>query len=73
MLAIAEMQEAARLVEINGDEAFHSVKDRFGEEVALLLAIAHLRRNFGSMQTYPPDPSIDRRVVLHLQARDMLE
>ena len=66
------MQEAARLIEIDGDEAFETVSRRFGESVALLLLVAHLRRGFGAMKAYPPDPEIEGKVLARLQELGLL-
>lgn len=66
-LSIEEMQAAAKLIEVDGNEAFKTVSARFGEDAAKLLLIAHLRRSRGSMDVYPPPPSIDRRVEEDLQ------
>jgi hypothetical protein len=61
-LTIEQMQAAVKLIEIDGDDAFNAVRDQYGEQVARLILIAHLRRSFGSMNSYPPHPAIDTQV-----------
>ncbi|NTW22697.1 hypothetical protein HGA34_04135 [Candidatus Falkowbacteria bacterium] len=58
VLSIEEMNEAARLVEIDGIEAYATVSKVYGEETAMLLIVAHLRRAHGSMDGFPPDPPV---------------
>lgn len=67
MLSIVEMQTAAKMIEVDGDEGYHACCRSFGEEVATLLLVAHLRRSFGSMESFPSDPAIDERVEHHLR------
>ncbi len=67
MLSLEQMQEAAKMVEVDGVEAYRSVSLKFGEEVARLLLVAHLRRGFGAMATYPPNPSINAAVEVSLR------
>ena len=62
MLSISDMQAAAKLIEADGHEAYHTVTARYGEEIARILLVAHLRRSLGAMDSYPSDPSIDDRV-----------
>lgn len=64
MLIIDQIQAAARMVEHEGVDCFHTIKERVGEDVALALIIAHLRREFGGGKGgYPSDTSIDAKVV----------
>lgn len=73
MLSIGDMQEAAKLIEVDGDEAYHAVSARYGEDVARLLLVAHLRRSFGAMESFPSDPSIDGRVEDFLRERGITD
>lgn len=62
MLTISDMNHAAKMIEVDGDEAFNAVSDLYGDQVAKLLLITHIRRREGSMNQYPPDLSIDKLV-----------
>lgn len=53
---------AAKAIESDGTEGFRKAINFVGTEVALALLLAHLRRNHGSMQGWPADPSIDTKV-----------
>ena len=72
MLIIDQIQTAARMIEHDGVECFHVVKERFGEDVALALVIACLRREFGGGKSYPSDPSIDAKVVEFLKKEHII-
>ncbi len=72
-LQLDEMQEAARLIEIDGDEAFHTVSRRYGAQAARLLLVAHLRRAAGSMTGgHPPSRDIDEQVEAALAATGII-
>jgi len=62
LLSLEKIQNAAKMIEADGDEAYFSVRQRYGKEVASILLVAHLRRSFGSMKTFPPDHDIDEKV-----------
>lgn len=57
-----ELQSAAKSIEADGIEAYRSVADRCGRDVALALLVSHLRHQLGSDRSFPPDPEIDERV-----------
>lgn len=59
---IALLQDAAKKIEADGLEGIGSAVRLVGMPMALALAIAHLRRGFGSMEVWPPDPQIDEQV-----------
>jgi hypothetical protein len=63
MLTIQGINEAVKMFESNGADAFGIVKERYGEYEATLLLVVYLRRSLGSMDTYPADPDIDRLVL----------
>lgn len=71
-LSIQDMQEAAKWIEVDGDEAYRAVSQRYGEDVAKLLLIAHLRRSLGSMEGYPPNPDIDQKVEVLLSEKGIV-
>lgn len=60
-LSLADAQAAAKMIEIDGIEAFQTAC-RYGFDAAYLLLVAHLRRALGSTASYPPDPGIDAQV-----------
>lgn len=51
---LAELQEAAKMIEVDGVEGYHSCARRFGRDVADALVVAHVRRARGALQSYPP-------------------
>jgi hypothetical protein len=71
-LTIQEMQDAAKRIEIDADEAYRTVTRLYGEDVAKLLLIAHLRRAFGAMDQYPPSPDINQKVEDFLREKGIL-
>lgn len=73
MLTLQQMQEAAKLIEIDGVEAYHTTVSRFGLEVAQLLLVAHLRRCFGAMDSYPPNPEIESQVTEQLRKLGLID
>ena len=56
------VQRAAKCIEEEGVEGFDEAQDIVGYEYALVLITAHLRRAYGSMEGFPPDPAIDQKV-----------
>ncbi len=50
---LACYHEAAKMIETDGVEAYHTVSERFGSDVAGALLVAFIRRNLGSMDTFP--------------------
>lgn len=50
---LASYHEAAKMIETDGVEAYHTVSERFGSDVAGALLVAFIRRNHGSMDTFP--------------------
>jgi hypothetical protein len=61
-IRLVDAQAAAKMIEIDGIEAYHIVSERYGQDTALQLLVAHLRRSFGSMETYPSNSEIDDQV-----------
>jgi hypothetical protein len=61
-LSLADAQAAARLIEIDGSEAYQTVSRKYGKDVAFLLLVSHIRHNLGSTQSFPPDSAIDGKV-----------
>ena len=50
---LSNYHDAAKMIETDGIEAYHTVSERFGNDIASALLIAHIRRNLGSMDTFP--------------------
>lgn len=67
-LTLEKMNEAARLIESDGDGAYHIVAKRYGKEVAQLLYIPYLRVRLGSTATWPASPDINAKVIAHLKS-----
>lgn len=67
MLSDGEIHHAAKLIEADGDEAYHTVKRKYGETVARILLIAHLRRSMGAMETFPAPPDLKDKVDEYLK------
>lgn len=70
---LLRLHEAAKKIEIDGMEAFYTANAMVGEEVAMALLIAHLRRNLGSTQGFPPDPAIRTQVDALLRKEDLIK
>lgn len=66
-LTTQEMLEAAKMIETDGVDAFQTVSTRFGRDAAKLLLIALIRRNRGSMNSFPEPPTINQEVEADLQ------
>lgn len=60
------LQQAAKKIEADGCEELHSAAHLVGMPAALALLITHLRRGYGSMNSWPADPEIDAKVVRDL-------
>lgn len=50
---LERFHQAAKMIETDGVEAYHSISRRFGSDIAAALIIAFVRRNHGSMDTWP--------------------
>jgi len=57
---------AAKAIESDGVRGFWKASEIVGAEVALALVVAFLRRDFGSMDTWPAVPEIDLKVDARL-------
>ncbi|MFZ2167467.1 MAG: NADAR family protein [Minisyncoccia bacterium] len=62
MSTIRKYQFAAEAIESDGIEGFKKAEEMTGTEVALALLVAHLRRQFGSVGSWPADPDIIPKV-----------
>lgn len=65
--------EAAKMIEVDGVNAYQTVSERFGKEIAEVLIVAFLRRNLGSMNTFPPKEEIIRQTNAVLSERGLLQ
>lgn len=71
---LTQFHEAAKMIEADGIEAYYSVCERFGEDIAGALLIAHLRRAWGSMKGgWPPSPELVEEVNRVLREDGILE
>lgn len=69
---IEQLQAAAKMIEADGTDAIKSATALVGEDVATALLISHLRRAYGSMDSFPANPNIDRRVNDVLESEYLL-
>ncbi len=69
---ITKLHNAAKIIEVDGDEGVQAATRVAGEEVAIALLIAHLRRASGSMETYPPNPNIELQVNRLLEGKGLI-
>ena len=53
---------AAKAIESDGIGGFRKATEFVDDEVAFALVVAHLRRGYGSMGSWPADPDIDPKV-----------
>lgn len=64
---LAQLHAAARSIEVDGIEAYQSVAERHGREIADVLLVAHLRRGAGAMEAFPTPadvvPKVDELLV----------
>lgn len=70
---LRRLQEAAKLIEIEGTGGYRSTVERFGETTATTLLVALLRREHGSEGTFPPRPEIDGEVMERLRSMGILK
>lgn len=70
-ISLADAQAAAKLIEVDGVEAYRIACGRYGRETAFLLLVCFYRHGFGSMNSYPPDPAIDGKVEQLLRASNI--
>jgi hypothetical protein len=58
---LERFHQAAKIIEIDAEQGYLTCRDRFGYEIATALLVAFYRREFGSMDGYPPrDEVIDK-------------
>ncbi|HEU0051011.1 MAG TPA: hypothetical protein VFQ60_03065 [Patescibacteria group bacterium] len=69
--SLADIQAAAKVIEIDGIEGYYTAAARYGQHTALVLTTAHVRRNL-SNGSYPPDPRVDEQVRLALRMHGIL-
>lgn len=70
---LTRFHQAAKMIETDGVEAYHSVSQRFGSDVATALLIAFIRRNHGSTDAYPPRENIVQKTNKVLGAFGLIE
>lgn len=58
-MTIYAIHAAAKAIEADGIEGFNKARQIIGDEVAFALLVAHIRRGYGSMGSWPADPDID--------------
>ncbi|MHA2427582.1 MAG: hypothetical protein ACXADB_06130 [Candidatus Hermodarchaeia archaeon] len=70
---LARFNAAAKMIELDAEEAFHTCCDRFGFDVAGMLLVAFLRRSYGSMDSYPSSDDVLDKVRTHLREAGILD
>jgi hypothetical protein len=61
-MEMKDFHSAAKAIELGGLEGLGKAAEIVGPKAAFALAVAHVRRNFGSMGMCPADPAIDEMV-----------
>ena len=69
--SLERLQQAAKIIEVEGISGYPLVVRSFGEEVASAVLVAHLRVTMGSMESFPPNPQIDERVKALLESKNI--
>lgn len=69
---ISRLHEAAKVIEEDGIEGVRTATTIAGEEVALALLIAHLRRGLGS-EAWPSRPDIGEEIIGVLKKHDLVK
>jgi len=62
-LSLTEMNQAVKMIETDGVEAFHAVAKLYGLQTAQLLCINLLRRCSGLAKGYPANPELDDKII----------
>ncbi len=69
---IDRLFQASKTIEEEGIDGIHTTIELVGKQTALSLLITHLRRGFGSMNSYPAGPEIDEKVKAVLIKNNLL-
>ena len=70
---LARYHDAARKIEADGVEAYHTVAEIHGTEVANLLLVAHLRRGYNPKGQWPTPPDVVGKVNTLLAKNGLLQ
>lgn len=68
---LSQWHLAAKYIEVDGAEGVQSATRVVGEEIALALLVAHLRRSLGSTDSYPARPGIEEETNAILKNLDL--
>ena len=71
LTSLERLQKAAEIIETEGIDGYSSVVRSYGSEVANAVLVTHLRITMGSMESFPPDPAIDKRVKEFLESKNV--
>jgi ribA/ribD-fused uncharacterized protein len=69
----ANLFKAAKIIEEDGIDGIDTAIILVGRKTATTLLISHLRRNLGSIDTFPADPEIDEKVKAILRGNNLLQ
>ena len=71
--SLGRIQKGIKILETEGAGGISTASNILGTEGAIAALIAGIRVNLGSMNSSPPDPSIDDKVALILTKNMLLQ
>jgi len=71
--SLHDCHKAAQMIESDGHEAYFSVKEKYGEDIANFLLVAFLRQQKGSMTSYPAPEECVNLVNEFLRSKGLVE
>ncbi len=69
---ISDLFAASKIIEEEGTDGIRSATEIVGPETATALLITHLRRQLGSMESFPANPDINPKVMQILEQEKLL-
>ncbi len=69
---LERFHDAAKIIEIDAEHGYLTCKRRFGHEVATALLVAFYRREFGSMESYPPRDEVIEKTNEYLKEKQIV-
>ena len=70
---ISRFHAAAKFIEYDMEEAYWTVRERFGADIAGALLVSALRKHFGSLETFPARDEVVMKVDKYLHDKKLLE
>jgi ssDNA-binding Zn-finger/Zn-ribbon topoisomerase 1 len=59
---LAKFHAAAKMIEADACQGIRTCTNKYGEDIAGALLIGYLRAQLGSLERWPADPEIDKKV-----------